>query len=305
MLTISAILAFVLVLPAPGMAESATVMISGSVYQGSMPSYDADVSLYTWDGSAMGSTPVKTVKTDTSGRFVLGEQSVDLNKPFNYAVKAQSVQYSGYALVYVARPAGGKSAAAAPISIDVLSPSGTGKLSGMVQSGNSLPIGAAIAGASVMLYSKDISTGTYNEVIGITNPVTADDRGKFEFAGLPFGIYMLEATKDTMGDRVEYAIYQQESRVNIRLTDTGIPYKPSAMPTFKPTASPATPTASPEVTITAQPTKTPTTTTVPTNEPTSKPVLPGVKLPCCPSLLLPLLTVGIVTMGMSMRGKKK
>lgn len=303
-----AALAICLCLPGVSLAQSGTVTIGGSVFQGgNLPAYGATVQLYTWDGSNMGTTPLATARTDENGRFSFGEQTVDLSTPFPYAVKASVDQFSGYALVYVTQSAGSQRLVAAPISIDISSPSGTGKLTGHVQSGSSIPVGEAIPNATVTLYRKG-SSGAVTKVGGITNPVTTDSKGKFEFAALPYGLYAIEATKGTMGNSVNTTIYQQESKVTVKLTDTGIPYSPIVATIATPTATVApSPAASDTTAPTLRPppvpsgVQPPAVTAQPTRVPT--PVAKKPILPCCPAALLPLLLVGTVAIGIVRRRK--
>ncbi|AFC99596.1 hypothetical protein Mtc_0835 [Methanocella conradii HZ254] len=207
------------------MAQSAqtVVNVKGYVYKGALPVDGAKVQIYSWDGEKMGTSPMSTTVSATidglSGAFEFKNVPYDPSKTFNWVVQAEKDGAQAHAMVYIVPPQqAGEAPKAEPIVLDLGMWDWKTDLRGMVQSGNLATNALPISDATVKIYARDA-----NGTVGTTPVATAitDASGQFDIPNvLGYGQYQAVAiTKDNHVARTNFTAYQQETHVNLVMTD--------------------------------------------------------------------------------------
>lgn len=234
-----AVVAIALLVPACTSQSLTVVNVNGYIYSGALPMGGVKLTLYSWDGANMGTTPLKTTTSSEgstgTGSFSFKNVPYESSKTFNYVVKAEKDGRTAYALVHILPATSStESPKAESIVMDFAMDSWVTDLTGTVQSGNLLANAIGVPSANITIYARNQSDGTV--LPGIKATAVTDANGKFEIKDLPYGLYQAVVTAKVNNnnyiEKVDFTVYQQETHINAIMSQVML-----STPTPTPTAN--------------------------------------------------------------------
>lgn len=236
-LIVLAMLVCAFLIPAQAMAQTPlkSVTITGTVYDGGLPSAGARVMLLAWDGQRPGNVVASIMSADGSvapkGSFTFQNVMFDPAVPISYCIQADKDGKSSYILVHITDAPAGTSQKPKyeKLILDLSKPSWVSDLTVTVQSKDLV----FIKDANVTLYNKANETSAPSTVFATGKTGV---NGQVSFGAVPYGFYQIKAERNGAIETYNLLVYKQETTAIVPMEDVKL-----ASPTPGPKASTSTP----------------------------------------------------------------